>query len=123
MSGGSQNDACAWGAIPPTDPIQDRALAPDHEEPRSSGKPLSARNFERQIGVFVEYNTNQRYHESLKNVTPADVYFGRDKAILRKRRRSVNRRSNNAACNTRNKPRSQSINHTNEPRPPILKPL
>ena len=71
-------------------------------------------NFERQIGVFVEYNTNQRYHESLKNVTPADVYFGRDKAILRKRRRSVNRRSNNAACNTRNKPRNQSINQSHE---------
>ena len=38
-----------------------------------------------QIGTFVEYYNNQRYHESLKNVTPADAYFGRDKAILRER--------------------------------------
>ena len=42
-------------------------------------------DLERQIGAFVEYYNNQRYHESLNNVTPADVYFGRDKAILRKR--------------------------------------
>ena len=42
-------------------------------------------DLERQIGSFVEYYNNQRYHESLNNVTPADVYFGRDKAILRER--------------------------------------
>ena len=42
-------------------------------------------DLERQIGSFVEYYNNQRYHESLNNVTPADVYFGRDKTILRER--------------------------------------
>ncbi len=42
-------------------------------------------DLERQIGAFVEYYSHQRYHESLNNVTPADVYFGRDKAILRER--------------------------------------
>ncbi|MDO7609037.1 MAG: IS3 family transposase [Loktanella sp.] len=42
-------------------------------------------DLERQIETFVEYYNNQRYHESLNNVTPADVYFGRDKAILRER--------------------------------------
>lgn len=42
-------------------------------------------DFERQIEAFVDYYNNQRYHESLNNVTPADVYFGRDKAILRER--------------------------------------
>jgi putative transposase len=42
-------------------------------------------DLEHQLGAFVEYYNNQRYHESLNNVTPADVYFGRDKAILRER--------------------------------------
>lgn len=44
-------------------------------------------DLEGQIGAFVDYYNNQRYHESLNNVTPADVYFGRDKTILRERER------------------------------------
>ncbi|MCP4205474.1 MAG: IS3 family transposase [Shimia sp.] len=42
-------------------------------------------DLERQIGAFVDYYNNERYHESLNNVTPADAYFGRDKAIIRER--------------------------------------
>jgi transposase InsO family protein len=40
---------------------------------------------ESQIASFVEYYNNQRYHESLDNLTPADVYFGRTKEVLTKR--------------------------------------
>ena len=42
-----------------------------------------AGDLERQIRAFVEYYNTQRSHESLTNVTPADVSIGRDEAILR----------------------------------------
>ena len=42
---------------------------------------------ERQIDAFVNhYNTN-RYHESLNNLTPYDVFTGQGSAILQKRDR------------------------------------
>jgi putative transposase len=37
------------------------------------------------IEDFVDYYNNHRYHESLKNVTPADVYFGRSEQVLTRR--------------------------------------
>jgi len=40
---------------------------------------------EQQIGLFVDYYNNHRYHEALNNVTPADVYYGRDSTVLQKR--------------------------------------
>jgi len=45
----------------------------------------SPSELERAISEWVEYYNDQRYHESLDNVTPADVYFGRDKEVLEKR--------------------------------------
>ena len=40
---------------------------------------------EQELSQFVDYYNNHRYHESLNNVTPADVYFGRNREILTKR--------------------------------------
>ncbi len=40
-----------------------------------------------QIEAFVDHYNHQRYHESLKNVTPADAYFGRAHAIIKRRER------------------------------------
>ena len=45
----------------------------------------SPSELEQAIAEWAEYYNNQRYHESLENVTPADVYFGREKEIIKKR--------------------------------------
>jgi transposase InsO family protein len=42
---------------------------------------------EAQVAAFVEHYNHRRYHESLNNLTPADVYCGRGEAILRERER------------------------------------
>ncbi|MBU6206128.1 MAG: DDE-type integrase/transposase/recombinase, partial [Alphaproteobacteria bacterium] len=44
-------------------------------------------DLEAQIGAFIEHYNHCRYHESLNNLTPADVYFGRGPAILKERER------------------------------------
>jgi transposase InsO family protein len=44
-------------------------------------------DLEAHIGRFVEHYNHRRYHESLKNLTPADVYFGRGQKILNMRER------------------------------------
>lgn len=43
------------------------------------------------LAEFVDYYNNRRYHESLNNLTPSDVYFGRDKKILEKRKSTKKR--------------------------------
>ena len=42
---------------------------------------------EAQIEAFVEHYNHRRYHESIDNLTPADVYLGRAQTILLERNR------------------------------------
>jgi len=42
-------------------------------------------DLERAVADFVEHYNHRRYHESLDNLTPADVYFGRGERISRQR--------------------------------------
>ena len=44
-------------------------------------------DLERQVAAFVEHYNHDRYHESIGNLTPADVYFGRGETILLERER------------------------------------
>ena len=44
-------------------------------------------DLERQIDAFVGHYNHVRYHESINNLTPADVYFGRAETILAERER------------------------------------
>jgi transposase InsO family protein len=44
-------------------------------------------DLERAVADFVDHYNHRRYHESLKNLTPADVYFGRGQTILLQRER------------------------------------
>jgi putative transposase len=51
---------------------------------------------ERAIAGFVDHYNHRRYHESLDNLTPADVYFGRGQRIINMRkeikRRTIDQR-------------------------------
>ena len=44
-------------------------------------------DLEAHVRRFVEHYNHDRYHESLNNLTPADVYFGRAQTILLQRER------------------------------------
>jgi len=41
--------------------------------------------FEQQLQRFVGYYNHERYHESLNNLMPADVFYCRDTEILNQR--------------------------------------
>ncbi len=48
-------------------------------------------DLEAQIDAFVDHYNHHRYHESLGNLTPADVYFGRGQATLTERQKTKRR--------------------------------
>ena len=47
---------------------------------------------EQSIEEFVRYYNNCRYHESLDNLTPADVYFGAVRPFLKIKRKTIEQR-------------------------------
>ena len=53
------------------------------------------RLFPEPIAAFVVGYNYQRRHESLNKVTPPDIFFGRDKAILQQRE-TIKRRTRDA---------------------------
>jgi transposase InsO family protein len=44
-------------------------------------------DLEKEIAQFVQFYNHERYHESLNNLTPADLYFGRAQEVLTQRDR------------------------------------
>ena len=53
-------------------------------------------DLEAQVAAFITHYNHRRYHESLENLTPADVYFGRGQTISNQRenikRRTIQQR-------------------------------
>ena len=48
-------------------------------------------DLEDHVAAFVGHYNHRRYHESLKNLTPADVYTGRGQTILLERKKTKRR--------------------------------
>ena len=61
-------------------------------------------DLEASVGRFVDDYNHRRYHESLSNLTPADVYFGRGQTISLERRRSNEHNPKLNACSIKRKP-------------------
>ena len=51
----------------------------------------STSQLEVQMEEFVKYYNYQRYHESLQNLTPSEVYFGTGQKKLKQRKLIKNR--------------------------------
>ncbi len=81
--------------------LDDKDMTPTRDRPYHSqtqgkieGYPPTMRNevklhhyyspeeLERFLKTFVNRYNNHRYHESLKNVTPADMYYGKQREIF-----------------------------------------
>ena len=64
----------------------------------------SADALKAELGQFISYYNSKRYHESLGNVTPDDVFFGKRESIIEERRKTklktmAERKNRNTNCN------------------------
>ena len=62
-------------------------LSQNHEKCCKLDNYFAPEELEAALEKFVYRYNNERYHESLNNLTPADVYFGRGELILKERER------------------------------------
>src|SRR5215831_1821719 len=74
-------------AVSSDDPGQNRALASDPQEPHPVGNYFLPGDLEAQIAAFIDDYNHRRHYESINNLTPADVCFGRGHNFLAERDR------------------------------------
>lgn len=60
-------------------------LSPHHEKRLNLEHYYLPWQLEHKLSEFVQYNNHHRVHESLDNLTPADVYHGREGKIAKAR--------------------------------------
>ena len=89
MAGSAENGTRPQRPLSPADPGQDRALLEHYYLPG---------DLERQVAAFVAHYNHARYDESLGDLMPADVYFGRAETILLERERIKHKQSPIVAC-------------------------
>ena len=80
----SKPDACSTAASRLTSNQMSQSL-PSLTKPPTVSKYLTTDKAS--VGDFVAHYNHLRYHESIANLTPADVYFGRGQTILLERER------------------------------------
>jgi transposase InsO family protein len=87
VAGGAEHDPHSWRSQPSPDTgkierwhqtLKNRILLENYFLPG---------DLEAQIDNFVGHYNHRHYHESLGNLTPVDVYFGRGRTILLERER------------------------------------
>jgi transposase InsO family protein len=102
LRSGRMDPTTAWimsaGARPSSDPGQDRALAPDAEEPHPARKLLPAGRSRAAGRGFVDHYNHRRYHESLDNLTPPTSTSGAATSSCWKGKGSNAKPSHSAAC-------------------------
>jgi hypothetical protein len=84
------NSEQAWSTSGALDVGEDRALASDAEN-RILLENYNCRATSKPRALTADYNY-RRYHESLDNLTPADVYFGNGQTIHLERGRTTDQR-------------------------------
>jgi hypothetical protein len=70
-----------------------------------------------QIEAFVADYNHRGYHESINNLTPADVYFGRGNIILLQREKGSNATPSPNAARSINGERRNVINQMSQSHP------